>query len=226
MQAGKSLLAEGNMSTYILTSMFPAGIRGKNRELFQTLMTQRKRLAFVASEFEKNHAVTDTYFDLFLHMFKEIEIHFEDACVVDGRMRADGAKKAVSDADVVWLAGGDTPTQYAYLVKYGLTDVIRQHQGVIVGMSAGSINLAKTAICTLTCHHNKFEIYDALGCVDLSVEPHFDPKHVTDELIQLSQEHTIYGLCDDSMIVCANGITEFYGDVYRLRNGTIVQLGA
>ena len=78
MHAGKSLLAEDNMSTYILTSMFPAGIRGKNRELFQTLMTQRKRLAFVASEFEKNHAVTDTYFDLFLNMLKEIEIHFKE----------------------------------------------------------------------------------------------------------------------------------------------------
>lgn len=213
------------MSTYILTSMFPEGIYGKNRELFQTLMTQRKRFAFVASEFEKNHDATDTYFHLFLNMLEEIGIHFERSYVVDGRMNADEAKKAVFEADVVWLAGGDTPAQYAYLVKYGLDDVIRQHQGVIVGMSAGSINLAKTAICTLTCHHNKLEIYDALGCVDISVEPHFDPKNVTDELIQLSKEHTIYGLCDDSVIVCTNGKTGFYGDVYKLSNGTIEQPG-
>ena len=213
------------MSTYILTSMFPQGIHGKNRDLFQTLLTQRKRFAFVASEFEKNHDVTDAYFRLFLNMLEEGGIHFENSYVVDGRMNAQEAKKAVFEADVVWLAGGDTPAQYAYLVKYGLDDVIRQHQGVIIGLSAGSINLAKTAICTLTCHHHKFEIYDALGCVDISVEPHFDPKNVTDELIQLSKEYTIYGLCDDSVIVCADGKTGFYGEVYRIRNGTMEQTG-
>lgn len=41
----KSEVWEENMSTYVLTSMFPDGIHGKNRELFQTLVTQRKSFA-------------------------------------------------------------------------------------------------------------------------------------------------------------------------------------
>ena len=61
----KSEVWEENMSTYVLTSMFPDGIHGKNRELFQTLVTQRKSFAFVASEFEKDHGTTDCYFHLF-----------------------------------------------------------------------------------------------------------------------------------------------------------------
>lgn len=220
----KSEVWEENMSTYVLTSMFPDGIHGKNRELFQTLVTQRKSFAFVASEFEKDHGTTDCYFHLFLNMLEESGIHFENSYVVDGRMDAAEARKAVSKADVVWLAGGDTPVQYAYLVKYGLDDAIRKHPGLIIGMSAGSIDLGKTAICTLTCRHNELEIYNALGCVDISVEPHFDHQNVTDELMQLSKEYTIYGLCDDSVIVCSDEKKEFYGEVYKLSNGTMEQL--
>lgn len=74
----KSEVWEENMSTYVLTSMFPDGIHGKNRELFQTLVTQRKSFAFVASEFEKDHGTTDCYFHLFLNMLEESGIYFEN----------------------------------------------------------------------------------------------------------------------------------------------------
>lgn len=212
------------MSTYILTSMFHNGLHGKNRELFQKLITKRNKFAFVASEFENEHEKTDSYFSFFLNMFEEIGIHFEHSYVVDGRMSVDEAKKSVAEADVVWLSGGDTPTEYGYFVKYGIDEVISQHSGIIIGMSAGSINLAKTAICTLTCQHNKLEIYSALGCVDISVEPHFIRENVTEELIDISKVYTIYGLCDDGIIVCSDGKTEFYGDVYKLSHGNIEKI--
>lgn len=190
------------------------------------MVTKREKFAFVASEFEKSYDKTDTYFHLFLNMLEKIGIYFKDSYVVDGRMDIADAKKAVSSADVVWLSGGDTPVQFAYLMKYGLDEIIRQHQGVIIGMSAGSINLAKTAICTLTCQHDKLEIYRALGCVNLSVEPHFDRENITDELVQLSKKYTIYGLCDNSIVICSDGKTEFYGDIYKISNGIIEKIEA
>ncbi len=106
-------------------------------------------------------------------------------------------RKLTAEADVIWLSGGDTPTQFCYLKKYGLDAVIKKHDGVIIGMSAGSINLAKTSICTLPCEHSRQEIYNGLGCVDISVEPHFVASEASDELIDLSKKYTIYGLCDD-----------------------------
>lgn len=81
---------------------------------------------------------------------------------------------------MVWLAGGDTPTQFGYFQKYGLDTIIKKHKGVIIGMSAGSINLAETAICTLSCEHHRQEIYIGLGCVNISVEPHFVRSEVSD----------------------------------------------
>ena len=94
--------------------------------------------------------------------------------------------------------------------------VINQHGGVIIGMSAGSINMAKTSICTLACGHYKQEIYNGLGCVDISVEPHFDRNEVSDELMELSKKYTIYGLCDDSFSVSEDNSIQLYGEVHKL----------
>ena len=138
-------------------------------------------------------------------------------------MTIENAQKAVCEADVVWLSGGDTPTQFKYFQKYGLDKVIKQHTGVIIGMSAGSINLAETAICTLPCGHYKQEIYKGLGCVNISVEPHFVRDNVSNELLELSNRYIIYGLCDNSVIVCKDKI-EWYGEIYKISGGKIERI--
>lgn len=209
------------MSTYILTSMFPNGFNEIITEIFLQKIKKRGKFAFVASEFEKMYEKTGHYFHFFLNMFETAGIHFENSYVVDGRMRAEEAQKAVAEADVVWLSGGDTPTQFRYFRKFGLDAIIRQFDGVIIGMSAGSINLAKTAICTLNCGHSKQEIYEGLGCVDISVEPHFIRSEFSKELIDLSKQYTIYGLCDESIIICAGEKIDFYGEIYKLSNGNV-----
>ena len=209
------------MSTYILTSMFPNGFHAQAAEVFRQKISKRNKFAFVASEFEHLHEKTDKYFHFFLNMFEAVGIHFEEAYVVDGRMNAEEAQRKVAEADVVWLSGGDTPTQFGYFQKYGLDKALREHDGVMIGMSAGTINMAKTAICTLSCGHYKQEIYNGLGCVDVSVEPHFVRDNVSEELLALSEEYTIYGLCDDGLIVCSGETVEFYGEVYRISNRTV-----
>lgn len=212
------------MSTYILTSMFPNGFDERIAERLAQIIVRREKFAFVASEFEKIHEISDNYFKFFLNMFEEKGIYFKESYVVDGRMTPIEAQKAVAEADVVWLSGGDTPTQFYYFKKYGLDSVIKRHNGVIIGMSAGSINLAQTAICTVTCEHDKQEIYEALGCVNLSVEPHFNREAVTGELLELSKEYVIYGLCDDSIIVCTEGNVEFVGEIYKLSGGNVERI--
>ena len=209
------------MSTYVLTSMFNNGFNPQAAEVFRKKINKRNKFAFVASEFEKIHEKTDKYFHFFLNMFEEADIHFEEAYVIDGRMSADEAQKRLAEADVIWLSGGDTPTQFRYFQEYGLDIVIKQHDGIIIGMSAGSINMAKTSICTLSCGHFKQEIYNGLACVDISVEPHFIRNEVSDELIDLSKKYTIYGLCDESFIVCSGETIEFYGEIYILSHGNI-----
>lgn len=209
------------MATYILTSMFPNGFNQEVAEQLQKAIAKRGNFAFVASEFNKLHEKTDKYFTLFLNMFSEINIVFENAYVVDGRMAKEEAQNAVSKADVVWLSGGDTPVQYGYLQEYGLDTILKEHQGVIIGMSAGSINMAELSICTLSCGHVRQQIYQGIGCVDISVEPHFIPEKVSEELLELSQKYVIYGLCDDAIIVVKEKEIKLCGDVYKLWNGKL-----
>lgn len=204
------------MSTYILTSMFPNGFNDEVTERLKKLIVKRTKFAFVASEFEKRHEETDHYFQLFLNMFHEKGIKFEEEYVIDGRISKEEAQKKVQEADVVWLSGGDTIAEYKYFLEYGLVQIIREHTGIVIGMSAGSINLSKTAICTVSCGHDKQEIYNALGCVNISVEPHFVADKVSKEVLELSRNYLIYGLCDGSIIVCQDGSTEFFGEIYRI----------
>ncbi len=212
------------MGTYILTSMFEHGFQGEIAELFQKFIRKREKFVFVASEFEKAYEITDRYYKWFLNMFDEAEIYFGQAKVIDGRMTKTEARKMIEEADVVWLAGGDTITQFHYFQEYNLDKVIKEHEGIVIGMSAGAINLSKNAICTEICGHDKFEIYEGLGCVDISVEPHFDIQDVSNELLELSTDYEIYGLCDEGVIVYKDGIYEFYGEVYKIEKGAVVRV--
>ena len=212
------------MSIYILTSWFPNGFNNEIAQLMKKFIKRRTKFAFIASEFEKNHEKTDQYFKEILELFQNIGIYFEKSYVVDGRMEKEVAKDIVRSADVVWLAGGDTPTEYQYLLKYELIDILREHSGVIIGMSAGSINLTKMAICTLACGHDKQEMYEGIGCVGFSVEPHFNVNKVSKELLELSKQYIIYGLCDESLILCEGKTIIFLGEVYQIIDGTVKQI--
>ena len=212
------------MSIYILTSWFPNGFNNEIAQLMKKFIKRRTKFAFIASEFEKNHEKTDQYFEEVLELFQNIGIDFEKSYVVDGRMEKEMAKDVVRAADVVWLSGGDTPTEYQYLLKYELIDILREHSGMIIGMSAGSINLTKMAICTLACGHDKQEMYEGIGCVEFSVEPHFNVNKVSKELLELSKQYIIYGLCDESLILCEGKTIIFLGEVYQIIDGTVKQI--
>ncbi len=188
------------------------------------LIQQRSTFAFVASEFESNYGKTDRYCSCFLRMFEKAEIYFNDIYVVDGRMSVAEAQKVVNIADVVWLSGGDSPKQFAYLKEYGLDQIIKEHTGVVIGMSAGAINLAKTSICTISSGHKAQAVYNGFGCVNISVEPHFNEKKDCQEILDLSKKHKVYGLCDESMIICDHGSIEYHGNIFEIHNGKITRI--
>lgn len=181
-------------------------------------------LAFVASEFEQGHEKTDKYFAYFCGMFEDADIHFTHTCVVDARMSAEEMQKSVAKADIVWISGGWTPTEWAYLEKYGLVEPLRKRTGITIGMSAGAINMAEIAASTETLDERKLLVYPGLGLAPTTVEPHFDKDNIAPELVELSYSRVIYGLCDEGAIIHKGGEITFIGDVYRLENGAAAQI--
>lgn len=207
----------------ILTSGFPNGFPDDFSRLLKTYIKTGMNFVFVASEFQSMYEKTDRYCNHFLKMFSDSGITFNSVNVIDGRISEKTAQDLVRNADVLWLAGGNTPVQFDYLKSYGLISCIREQKGVVIGMSAGSINMAKTAVCTLTCEHDELKVYEALGLVEFSVEPHFEKDNVTKELLMLSEKYPLYGICDDGAIICAEDNTLYVGDVYLIDNGHVTR---
>jgi dipeptidase E len=214
------------MAISILTSMFHNDFPIKFAERLNEIIVNRKNFVFIASEFNDFKENNDRYFKLFLSKFHNAGIKFSNCCIVDDRMTKEESQQAVKNADVIWISGGDTPTQFKYLKECGLDKVLNNHNGVIIGMSAGAINMAKIAICTFTCEQHQQKIYRALGLVDISVEPHFDCNNVTDELLELSNDYCIYGLCDDAAIICKDGNVELLGDIFILDKHAVKQISS
>ncbi len=208
----------------ILTSSF----NDRFPELFSMLLKKYIQtgmsFAFVASEFKNAHEKTDRYCDYFLKMFLDCGVVFSDVKVVDSRMTKFQAQKVITESDVVWLAGGDTPTQYQYFEEYGLVSCLRKHQGVIIGMSAGSINMSKTAICAIASQHDQLSIYEALGIVDFSVTPHFNKNNISDELITVSKDYPLYGICDNSAIFVVDDKVVYAGEIFLIEDGKMTRL--
>lgn len=204
------------MKINILTSGFPDGFTPKFAETLSKLITPNSNFVFIASEFESMHKQTDAYFKYFLKMFNDCGIVFENTWVIDSRVDSDKAQKIIASADILWLSGGDTPTQFKYIENYGLKSAIKLHDGITIGMSAGSINMTKTAICTITCGHNEQKIYPGLALVDFSVEPHLDSQDISNELLHLSEQYPIYGMCDNSFILEEAKKVNFFGDIFLI----------
>ena len=54
----------------------------------------------------------------------------------------DALKGLIVWSDVIYMGGGHAPTQLAFMKRIGLKDALTDYPGIIIGLSAGSINAA------------------------------------------------------------------------------------
>jgi dipeptidase E len=196
------------MQTNILTSGFPHGFTKAFITAVEQALDRRDRFVFVASDF-RVHDRTAYYMDRFLGMFREQGIVFGEAHIVDFECTSEQARAWIAEADLVWLAGGPTLTQIAHIRSYGLIDSLRQRDGLTVGMSAGSINMARRVVYARDVREEVMEtaIYEGIGLVEVNIEPHLneaDEEHLAD-IREASCIAPIYGLHDDAFFVVRDG---------------------
>lgn len=75
--------------------------------------------------------------------FAAAEIELEDVCVLDSRNAGDAAE-LVAQSGVILLSGGHVPTENAFFASIALRNLLADFDGVIIGISAGSMNCADT----------------------------------------------------------------------------------
>lgn len=209
------------MKVSILTSGFPNGLTEDFAKCIKEYYRGGGSFVFITSDFS-DHIKNDKYSNIFLNMFINNSIVFNEAYTIDNRISESKAIELIEGADVVWISGGDTLKQIEDMRKYNIIPALKKREGITVGMSAGSINMAKKVVIAKDLRENipELTIYDGIGLVDINIEPHLD---ITDEehmkeIYEASRFARIYGLYDEGFIKVADDSLEIYGTCYKYEN--------
>ena len=96
------------------------------------------RLVVICSD-PHNFPLNDEMCDTFTKAFNYHGLTVSHSALIDSRNERHAAQ-LIALSDVVLLGGGHVPTQNAFFQSLGLRTLLREYTGVIIGVSAGSMN--------------------------------------------------------------------------------------
>lgn len=193
----------------------------------------------VIAAYPDEHARNDEMADTFAGCFAWHGMGFADVAVLDSRNMADAAE-LVAHSDVILLAGGHVPTENAFFREIGLRALLTEYPGVVMGVSAGSMNAADTVYVQ---PEEAGEAVDpgfirwtqGLGLTGKNILPHYNMvrDNILDGLRLFedvtypdSHVHPLYVLMDGSYILEAGNESVLCGEAYLLHNGVMEQVCA
>lgn len=179
-------------------------------------------------EYEKNDEMTQ-YFE---KVFAASSLSVKCIRLLDRRTEK-RLGEWLADSDFVVLGGGHVPTQNAFFKQIGLREAMENFSGVVMGISAGTMNCADLVYAQPElAGEAKDPFYEkfitGLGLTKQNVLPHY--QMVKDNMLdgmRLMEEitygdsagHTFYALEDGSYIRCEDGEETLYGNAYMIRDG-------
>jgi len=187
---------------------------------------EKKSLAYIAS-CPYDHEKTDLYSGVNATWFHNIGIDFESIVVIDDRKSESECMEEIKNASAVFLAGGTTYLQFDFIQKNNLIPLLKKFNGVIMGMSAGAINMAVNAFYSADKDYSKTHVYKGIGLADITIDPHFsiDNKDLLNiDILPFTDILDIYAICDNGAIVISGTERKYYGDVYLASKGEIEKI--
>ena len=151
-------------------------------------------------------------------MFVEYGIGFERFCVIDNRTAAADAQKRAREADCFFLMGGGICAEQMQLMRgKGINDIVRDGPAMVLGVSAGSMNMGRTTVDIW----ESLVPYEGLGFADITMIGHFSYED-TERLRRMktvSMERPVCAMEDESAIFIKNGKVEIVGIIHRIEKG-------
>ncbi|MGD2197225.1 Type 1 glutamine amidotransferase-like domain-containing protein [Lysinibacillus fusiformis] len=194
--------------------------------VLQEDITDRKSLAMICSNpflYEDNGTTERSWLD-------QAGIIFEDYHLINYHVQKEDAQAFIRNASAIFLLGGDTLKQNEFLIDYELPDLIKKSRVVVMGASAGAINMSAKWLCSKNFGYpvKKSTLYDGIGLDNFSVLSHFDLENnmglVQDELSTLSEEINIYASNKDCAVRVKGGNIDILGNVYLMSHSKIQKL--
>ncbi len=198
------------------TRHFPADIAESLRsELFF-----RNSLVFI-SAWPADYARNDDDAAGMHGMFEECDMPFESFCVIDDRTDAYEAQLLVREADCIFLMGGNATQQIQLVREKDILDEIRESSAVILGVSAGSSNMAVRSLDIWESHVP----YAGLGLADITIKAHaaLENRDLIQTLLQISAEQglSICAMEDESAIWVKDSAVTYMGQIHWISGGKI-----
>ena len=126
--------------------------------------------------------------------------------------------------------GGDTLKQNRFLTEYELAEPIKTSAALVMGASAGAINMGAKWQCSERFGNavDMDTVCDGLALDPFSVLSHFDLENnmalVQEELSALSDEMNVYASNKDCALRSKGGNIDISGDVYVMSRSDIWKL--
>ena len=181
-----------------------------------------------------NYERTDFYCGSVREGFEVSGIVFAGYQILDSRNQ-NRASELVQRADLIILMGGHVPTQNKFFVEIGLRELLKDYGGVIVGISAGSMNSADTVYAqpelegeAASSDYQRF--LPGLGLTKTMILPHYqknkddivDGLRIYEEIAYPdSMGRKFYVLPDGSYLYIYDGREELRGEAWLIEDGVM-----
>ncbi len=210
-------------------------VNGFADELRRALPTTCRAL-FIASD-PDDDAKLRRFAEAMEYGFAGIGIRFSELSLLF-RETQDECGYLLAHSDVVFLCGGHVPTQNRFFQEIALREKLRGWDGVLVGVSAGSMNAADLVYAqpeepgeAVDPEYRRF--LPGLGLTRRMTIPHYNQdkdwmldgmRLYEDITYSDSMGHQFYVLVDGSYILGRDGREELRGEAYLIEDGSIRQI--
>lgn len=184
-----------------------------------------------------NAAMNDEMLEFFQKAMEKSGIAMESLELCDGRNAAEMMARWNS-YNLIVLSGGHVPTENAYFHELGLKTYLESYDGVVIGISAGTMNCAEVVYASPEEEGEAvdpdYERYlEGLGLTRINVLPHFqNVRHWTldgmrlfeDILLEDSKVRPFYALPDGSYFYKDEAGTVLCGEAWYLKDGVCTKV--
>ena len=198
------------------THHFTDGIAGVLRED----LSRRESLVFI-SAWPEDYARNDDDSDGMHEMFAERGMAFSRHCVIDRRTGVADAVRLVREADSVFLMGGDPILQMALIRDIGLVPELLSSGAVILGVSAGSMNMGRYVADVWETK----KLYEGIGLADITVIGHYaEDAWFIPVLKEISMTRPVIAMEDESAIFIKDNAVLKLGNIHLVDKGKVTLL--
>lgn len=198
----------------------------------RAVLPEHPRVVFVCAD-PRDHRDTCVFASITTAAFAEEGIHFSSYEVLDGT-NAHKAFGMITHCDFLVLSGGHLPTQNAFFRKIRLRHLLKAFRGTVMGISAGSMNMAETVYVQpeepgeSSPEFQRFA--PGLALTAVNILPHYqkakdymvDGKRLYEEVtFPDSMGHEFFALPDNSYFVQDKDGLFLCGEGYRLKDGIL-----